>query len=90
VQAVIAGTERSWISNGRFKGGWTTRHYAAPEHGIHGLQMELACRSYMLEPDAVNDSNWPSAFEPARAAPLQAVLKQVLQACLAFATRRDP
>jgi formiminoglutamase len=90
VRQVIAGSERSWIDNGRFKGGWTTRHYAAPERGVHTLQMELACRAYLLEPDAPDESNWPALFEPARAAPLQAVLKQVLEACLSFATRRDP
>lgn len=90
VQAVISSGERSWICDGRFKGGWTTRHYAAPEAGVHTLQMELACRSYLLEPDAVEESNWPAAFEQARAKPLQSLLKQVLQACLTFATRRDP
>ena len=90
VQDVVASSERSFVCNGRFKGGWTTRHYAAPDSGVHTLQMELACRSYLLEPDAPDESNWPAAFEPARAQPLQALLKQVLQACLAFATRRDP
>lgn len=90
VQQVIAGSERSAVLNGRFKGGWTTRHYADPEHGVHTLQMELACRSYLQEPDVPDEANWPALFEPERAAPLQALLKQILQACLAFATRRDP
>jgi formiminoglutamase len=89
VQRVIAGSERSWVVNGRFKGGWTTRHYGAPERGVHALQMELACRSYLQEPDATDESNWPALFEPARAAPLQDVLKQVVQACIAFATGRE-
>jgi len=89
VRGVITSSERSWVENGRFKGGWTTRHYAAKERGVHTLQMELACRSYMQEPDEPDESNWPALFEPARAAPLQSLLKQILQACLAFATRRD-
>jgi len=37
------------ISNGRFKGGWTTRHYGGPERGYHAIQMELAQCNYMLE-----------------------------------------
>ncbi len=37
------------IVNGRFKGGWTTRHYGDPRNGIHAIQMELAQRAYMIE-----------------------------------------
>ena len=32
---------RTWVLNGRFKGGWTTRHYGRPD-GVHAIQMELA------------------------------------------------
>jgi len=69
----------SWVVNGRFKGGWTTRHYGRPERGVHAVQMELACRSYLQEPEPpYTPSNWPAAFEPARAAPLQAALSALL------------
>lgn len=37
------------ILNGRFKGGWTTRHYGQPANGIHAIQMELAQSTYMIE-----------------------------------------
>ncbi len=37
------------VLNGRFKGGWTTRHYGQPRTGIHAIQMELAQSTYMLE-----------------------------------------
>lgn len=37
------------ILNGRFKGGWTTRHYGRPNEGIHTIQMELAQSTYMVE-----------------------------------------
>ena len=37
------------IVNGRFKGGWTTRHYGRPSLGFHAIQMELAQSTYMLE-----------------------------------------
>lgn len=35
--------------NGRFKGGWTTRHYGQPANGFHAIQMELAQSTYMEE-----------------------------------------
>ncbi|WP_073200738.1 N-formylglutamate deformylase [Roseovarius marisflavi] len=37
------------ILNGRFKGGWTTRHYGRPAEGLHAIQMELAQSTYMIE-----------------------------------------
>ena len=37
------------ITNGRFKGGWTTRRYGRPKHGYHAIQMELAQSTYMSE-----------------------------------------
>jgi N-formylglutamate deformylase len=39
----------SSVLNGRFKGGWTTRHYGRPGQGVHALQMELAQATYMME-----------------------------------------
>lgn len=73
------------VSNGRFRGGWTTRHYGQPERGIHALQMELACRTYMTEPATPSPENWPPPYEPARAAVARTVLASVLQACITFA-----
>ncbi len=37
------------VLNGRFKGGWTTRHYGRPKENRHAIQMELAQRAYMNE-----------------------------------------
>lgn len=37
------------VLNGRFKGGWTTRHYGQPADDIHAIQMELAQSTYMDE-----------------------------------------
>lgn len=75
------------VLNGRFRGGFTTRHYGRPEAGVHAIQMELACRGYMDEPVEVNAHNWPTPFDAGRAAPLQTVLSQIIGAALAFATR---
>ena len=68
------------VLNGRFKGGWITRHYGKPEDGVHAIQMELACRGYMEEPRAISPANWPSAFNPA--APILPILKTVIESLL--------
>lgn len=36
------------VVNGRFKGGWTTRHYGKPQAGIHAIQMELAQITHLV------------------------------------------
>jgi len=86
VSGVIAGSGRSHVVDGRFKGGYITRHYGQPEKGIHALQMELACRGYIRESQGpVDEANWPIAFDPAFAAPTLETLRAVLAACVAFA-----
>jgi len=67
------------IVNGRFKGGWITRHYGKPEEGVHAFQMELACRSYMAEPQSPDETNWPAPYDAAFAAPVQKILKSILE-----------
>ena len=54
IEAMVADTclaapHYDTVLNGRFKGGWATRHYGKPETGIHAIQMELAQRAYMDE-----------------------------------------
>ena len=86
-EAVVAACEgQSHVLNGRFKGGWTTRHYGAPARGIHAIQMELAMRAYLDEPDALTEANWPPVYDPTRAAPARAQLAQILAAATLFAT----
>jgi len=86
VAAACAASGFSHVVNGRFKGGWTTRHYGRPEQGVHAIQMELACRGYMDEPPGLLTSKiWPTPYDDTRAAPMRAALTQVLTACLEFA-----
>ena len=85
VEAACTSPAYTRVVNGRFKGGWTTRHYGEPERGVHAIQLELACRGYMDEPDAPSEANWPTPYSDARVADLRAVLKNVLAACMNFA-----
>lgn len=67
----------SHVHNGRFKGGFITRHYGRPAGAMHALQLELAEISYM-------DEAKPNPFDPARAAPLVEVLRGLVDALLAW------
>jgi formiminoglutamase len=83
---VAACADRSHILNGRFRGGWTTRHYGQPEQGVHAIQMEIAMRAYLDEPAGEPDeSNWPPVYDSDFAAPLRADLARVLAGALSFA-----
>ena len=90
IESVCAITEFSRITNGRFKGGYTTRHYGRPAGGVHAIQMELADRGYIDEPDVPSRENWPTPYNEARASALRAVLKRILQACITFADEDRP
>jgi formiminoglutamase len=83
VANICAASGKSHVVNGRFKGGWTTRHYGQPDDGIHAIQMELAQRGYMAEPEKISHANWPSNLDPNPA--IRPVLEQVIAATLDFA-----
>lgn len=86
IDAICAKTRFSHVVNGRFTGGWITRHYGQPGEGVHAVQMELACRGYMREPlGAVSADTWPTSYDETAAAPMRAALTEILKACLAFA-----
>ncbi len=68
----FADPDRETVLNGRFKGGWTTRHYGQPRSGSHAIQMEIAQRAYLSEEKA------PWQLDPIKATPL----RQVLADCL--------
>ena len=59
------------VLNGRFKGGWTTRHYGRPAEGFHAIQMELAQATYCQESP-------PWTYLPERADRLRAHLTLIL------------
>jgi N-formylglutamate deformylase len=77
LKAVLgAQRERTWVIDGRFKGGYITRHYGQPAQRVHALQIELAQCSYMDEASSV--------YELPRAAPLQTLLRALVDSLLAF------
>ncbi|WP_028232648.1 N-formylglutamate deformylase [Paraburkholderia mimosarum] len=45
----MAASPYTWVGNGRFKGGYITRNYGAPERGIHAVQLEMCQSTYMNE-----------------------------------------
>ncbi len=61
------------ILNGRFKGGWTTRHYGRPETGVHAIQMELAQSTHLASETP------PFAYDEAKADRLRIHLKTLLR-----------
>ncbi len=89
--ACAAHPQFSRVTDGRFKGGWTTRHYGRPADGVHAIQMELSCRGYMADPPGpLTEGAWPTPYDPASAAPMRAALADILEACLAFAQPAEP
>lgn len=85
VEQACAASGLGHVVNGRFKGGWITRHYGAPEQGVHAIQMELAIRGYLDEPRTITPQNWPVAWAPAYAEAVTATLRTILEGALAFA-----
>jgi formiminoglutamase len=84
VGAVLAASGETWVVDGRFKGGWITRSHGRPERGVDALQLELACRAYMQEPETFDEASWPTPLDPARAAKTRATLRKVLETMLAW------
>ncbi len=68
------------ILNGRFKGGWTTRHYGKPETGVHAIQMELAQVSHL------STEVPPFDLDEEKATQLRIHLKDILQRIEALAS----
>jgi N-formylglutamate deformylase len=67
----------SAVLNGRFKGGYITRHYGRPGEGLHAVQLELAQLTYMQE-------DRPYAFDESRAALLRPLLARLLHTVLSY------
>lgn len=74
--AVLRASPYSTAVNGRFVGGYITRHYGTPAAGVHAVQMEIAQGCYMDE----EEEGFP--YNEAKAAALRPVLRAVMEALL--------
>ena len=72
------------VLNGRFKGGYITRHYGAPQDQVHAVQLEMCQALYMAE-------TAPFAFDEHKAAVIRPLLKTMMQHALGAcaATQKD-
>lgn len=73
VDITAAADGYSSVLNGRFRGGWTTRHYGKPGTGVHAIQMELAQINHLATEAP------PFAYDAAKADRLRIHLKQLLE-----------
>lgn len=71
---LAAQRDYDFVANGRFQGGHITRHYGDPGRGIDAVQLEISQRTYMDEGSF--------AWDEARAARLQGLLRALLQDAL--------
>lgn len=65
------------VHNGRFKGGYITRHYGDPAGQVHALQLEMAQSCYL-------DEAAPARYDASRAAALKMVLKTLVERLLTW------
>lgn len=75
VERLQAQSRYSVAVNGRFKGGYITRHYGRPDTGVQAVQLELVQLNYMDEASF--------AYEASKASQVQALIGELLRVCLA-------
>ncbi len=69
----------SAVLNGRFTGGYITRHFGNPGQGVHAVQLELTQASYMEE-------SHPFAFDEALARKVRPTLRRLIETALEWAS----
>lgn len=74
--AVLAAQSRfSFVVDGRFKGGYITRHFGQPAQRVHAVQLEMSWRTYM-------DETPPFQWDDARAAEVTPLLRALVQSMI--------
>lgn len=81
--AIVGKTSQpyDYVLDGRFKGGWITRHYGRPAENVFAIQLELAQRAYLAEEGP------PWRFDEAKAQALRPVLRRAVVDLLGTARR---
>lgn len=75
MQACARYPQVSSVANGRFKGGYITRHYGQPAQNIQAIQLEM-CQSLYMQEEA------PFAYDLAKAAQIQPVLQDMVSSAI--------
>ena len=68
------------VVDGRFKGGYITRHYGRPRERVHAVQLEMCFACYL-------DEACPSAFDAQRLTRLAPVLRELVATMLDWRPR---
>jgi len=66
------------VLDGRFKGGYITRHYGNPEENIHAVQLELNQRTYL------QTGSIPPRIDPGRHRTLSRLLQALIETTLSM------
>ena len=73
LEVALASQRRyDFVVNGRFKGGYITRHYGDPDNGIDAVQLEISQRIYMDETSY--------EYDEAKASKVRHVVRALLEA----------
>ena len=79
---VLAAQSRfTHVTDGRFKGGYITRHYGRPAEQVHAVQLEMCWSCYLADEAA------PARWREADAAGVQPLLRTLLETMLAWRPR---
>jgi len=78
LQAAARDPRYTHVLDGRFKGGYITRHYGRPAQHVHAVQLEICQCTYMHE---VPPCDWDAARAAQVRPVVQAMVEAALQAC---------
>jgi len=79
--SLVGGSTFTAVRDGRFTGGYITRHYGSPNEEVNALQLEVALRAYL-------DEAKPQVWHEGRARRLVALIDRLIPALAEWAQSR--